>query len=541
MRFFRKQLLGSCCLTGLATTLLVIALAGGVTHRVYAQSNLPTLGDASELSIAAEHRLGQRIARELYRDPDYIDDPVLVEYVQGIWQPLLKVARERGEISPEMDAHFPWEVLLGRDRTVNAFAIPGGYFGVHLGLMGVVGSPDELASVLAHELSHVTQRHIARLIAKDSKQTPLLIGAMILATVAASKNPQAAEALAVGGQALAIQNQLNFSRDMEREADRVGFSLMEPAGFESAGFVRMFEKLQQASRLNDNGTWPYLRSHPLTSERISDAQLRVGVTVATTDTVRNDKLTVEDMAHAAKLSRGVVHSIVVARAQVLSNANPDALRMWAGRAQGATFESLTPRRQAAVLYGAALAASRLQDSMSAKKWLDQLDALVAHMPAALRLSVLARAEIAMAASQPELAWKALSESINLSKKLAGANDTHMGRPELLLKAQVLSRLNRAGEVTGDLQTWVVTHPQDAAAWQALASVWQANGQVLRSIRAEAEARAAHYDFAAAVDRLKAGQLMARTPGKNVDFIEASIIDTRLRALELLLREQAVER
>jgi hypothetical protein len=109
--------------------------------------------------------------------------------------------------------------------------LPGGYLGLHLGLIGVVGTRDELASVLAHELSHVTQRHIARLLTQQSRQTPLLLGAMVLGALAASKNPGATQALVVGGQALALQNQLNFSRDMEREADRVGMGLMEPAGF----------------------------------------------------------------------------------------------------------------------------------------------------------------------------------------------------------------------------------------------------------------------------------------------------------------------
>ena len=88
-----------------------------------------------------------------------IDDPVIADYVQGIWQPLMEAARARGELSAELDERFAWEILLGRDRTVNAFALPGGYLGVHLGLVGVVATRDELASVLAHELSHVTQRH----------------------------------------------------------------------------------------------------------------------------------------------------------------------------------------------------------------------------------------------------------------------------------------------------------------------------------------------------------------------------------------------
>ena len=224
-----------------------------------AQPSLPTLGDGSTLTTGEERRLGDRIIRELYRDPDYIDDPVLVEYVQGLWQALLAAARARGELSPELDERFAWEVLLGRDRTVNAFALPGGYLGVHLGLMGVVATRDELASVLAHELSHVTQRHISRLMAQQSKQTPLLLGAMVLAALAASKNPGAAQAMMVGDQAVAVQNQLNFSRDMEREADRIGYGLMEPSGFAPQGFVSMFDKLQQANRLNDNGSWPYLR------------------------------------------------------------------------------------------------------------------------------------------------------------------------------------------------------------------------------------------------------------------------------------------
>ena len=89
-------------------------------------SKLPTLGDGSDLSSSAERRLGDRIARELYRDPDYLDDAVLSEYVQGIWQPLLAAARVRGDLSPELDERFSWEILLGRDRTVNAFALPGG-------------------------------------------------------------------------------------------------------------------------------------------------------------------------------------------------------------------------------------------------------------------------------------------------------------------------------------------------------------------------------------------------------------------------------
>src|SRR5512133_3176635 len=307
---------------------------------------LPLLGDGSDMSASAERRLGDRIVRELYRDPDFIDDPVLSDYVQGVWQPLLSAARARGDLTPELDERFAWRIVLGRDRSVNAFALPGGYFGLHLGLLAVVSSRDELASVLGHELSHVTQRHISRVISKTSQQTRWMIGAMILGALAASKNPEAGNALMVGGQALSAQSQLNFSRDMEREADRIGFGVMTQAGFEAQGFVGMFDKLQQASRLNDSGAYPYLRSHPLTTERIADMQSRLPL----------------GAPHAADVVPGMTHAMLTARARVLSNPGADALRGWLAQADDAGLARAAAAQQAGTLYGAAMAASRMRDA-----------------------------------------------------------------------------------------------------------------------------------------------------------------------------------
>ena len=225
-------------------------------------NSLPALGDGSDITLSAERQLGDRIVRELYRDPDYLEDPILDEYLQSIWQPLVKGAQARGEMTPELLERFAWKIFIGRDRSINAFALPGGYLGVHLGLISVVNTQDELASVMAHELSHVTQRHIARSIGDQARMSPLLIGAMILGMLAASKSTQGAQAVIVGGQAMAAQSQLNFSRDMEREADRIGYGVMSEAGFDTQGFVTMFGKLQQAAGLNDRGSFPYLRSHP---------------------------------------------------------------------------------------------------------------------------------------------------------------------------------------------------------------------------------------------------------------------------------------
>mgnify|MGYP000384972616 FL=1 len=122
-----------------------------------------------------------------------------------------------------------------------------------------------------------------------------------------------------------------------------------------------------------------------------------------------------------------------------------------------------------------------------------------------------------------------------------AGDTR--RPEILLRTQIVLRTGQTGlqEVTSPLQTWLATHPRDAGAWQALAGVWNAQNQPLRAVRAEAEAQVSRYDYAAAVDRFKAGQDLARRSTLADDHFEASIIDTRLRAMQLLLREQAAER
>ena len=479
---------------------------------------LPRLGDGAGLTVGAERQMGERIARELYRDPDYLDDAILGDYVQGVWQPLLAAARSRGDLASDLDDRFAWEVLLGRDRTVNAFALPGGYLGLHLGLIGAVASRDELASVLAHELSHVTQRHISRLISQQDRQAPWVLGAMILGALAASKNPQAAQALVVGGQAAAVQSQLAFSRDMEREADRIGYGVMTQAGYAPAGFVTMFEKLQQAARLNDNGSFPYLRSHPLTTERIADMQARQPRPGA-----------------PARAVTDLEQAMMSARARVLSNPGVDVLRAWSGEADASGFPALPQVRRVAVLYSAALSSAQLREHALASALAGRLASAAAGEARAARQARLLAAEIALAAGEP-----------GRVAALLGTASTESARPELMLlsQARIRAGVAEAGQAAEALQGWVAGHPRDAGAWQLLASARAAQGQALRAVRAEAEAHAARLDYAAAVDRFKAGQALSRQPGaagQPGDHIEASIIDTRLRQVESLAREQALER
>jgi ABC-type uncharacterized transport system permease subunit len=287
-----------------------------------AQVRLPALGDSAseDLPVGAERRLGEQIMREIKRDPAYLDDPVLLDYVRSLWGPLLQAARSRGDIGPEIEQAFAWNLFLVQDRSVNAFALPGGHVGVHLGLIAVTATRDELAAVLAHELSHVSQRHIARSMGSASRQGALGVAAMLLGVLIAarSSNPDAAQAAIAGGQAAMIQGQLNFSRDMEREADRIGYGVFRDAGFAAPGMAAMFDKLDQAGRLNDSGGFPYLRSHPLTSERLAEARSRLS-----------------DQAMRAGVGSDTLHELMQARARALMDPTVDNWRRLVAQAQQA--------------------------------------------------------------------------------------------------------------------------------------------------------------------------------------------------------------
>jgi predicted Zn-dependent protease len=481
-------------------------------------STLPHLGDDSAMTPGAERRLGDRIIRELYKDPDYVDDAVLMDYVQSIWQPLLVAARLKGELPPELDDAYAWEILLSRDRSVNAFALPGAYFGLHLGLLGMVANKDELASVLGHELSHVTQRHISRMMSRQAAQAPWVIGAMILGILAASKSPEGANAMIVGGQAAAAQSQLNFSRDMEREADRIGFGVMTQAGFDPVGFVTMFSKLQQSSRLNDSGGFPYLRSHPLSTERMADMQGRVPQS--------NDSGGIG----ATAAVQAMEHAMISARARVLSNTAIDALRSWAVDADPARATGMRPPVLAGALYGATLASVKMRDFDAAQTTWTRLDSMTHADPAASKLARMLGAELELARGNPARALELLP-----------TDPSKTSRAAFMLGLQAQLDSNEAAKASDALQIWVTDHPRDAIAWQLLARAYAAQGRTLASIRAEAEASLAHMDYAGAISRLKAAQDVARKGVQGGEHIEASIVDTRARYVESLLREQLLER
>ena len=229
------------------------------------EEKLPVLGDASSsaISIASEYSLGRLYMAQLRRSIPEYTDPVTQDYAEHLVYRL-------SEYSELRDRRL--EIALIDEKSINAFAAPGGIIGINAGLIFHSNTEGELASVLSHELAHLSQRHFARRMQRQ-KDRSLANSLMILGSIAlagATSNPNA---LLVGQQAITQQN-LSFSRGDEQEADRIGFKNMVSAGFDPKSTSYMFEKLQSLSRLSGSNELEFLRSHPLTKNRIADAQSR---------------------------------------------------------------------------------------------------------------------------------------------------------------------------------------------------------------------------------------------------------------------------
>lgn len=320
---------------------LVVCLLLGQTvtpARADGISNLPSLGDGggADLSVQDERRLGELIMKDYRAFGAVANDPEINGYLNLLGGRIVQAAGE----SPTN-----FEFFLVADPSINAFALPGGYIGVHTGLLAAARTEDELASVLAHEVGHVTQRHIARMYGQQKDTSLVSTAALIAAILVASSNPQAAQGLAAAGAGYQLEKQLAFSRDAEREADRVGFTTLLRAGYQAEGMVTFFERLQQSSRLYENNAPSYLRTHPLTTERIADIQNRAGL---------------ERVGSKSTSVAPVEFELMRMRALIYSDNSPQRLRdrlesLQASRA----LEQLGYNYDAALLYGQSLVYSEL--------------------------------------------------------------------------------------------------------------------------------------------------------------------------------------
>ena len=257
---FIKRLL----LTVTLSTLVFVAGAGAD------DINLPDMGSPADaiLNSTEEAQIGRMIMRDIRRSGQVVEDPLITEYLNDIGS---RIAAQTNE----GDHSFTFFAV--EDPRINAFALPGGFIGVHTGLIEASRNEDELAGVLAHEVAHVTQRHIARAIHANSRQsilsTAMMLGAIIVAVAGGSSDAvQGAMAVAQG---TAVQQQINFTRTNEYEADRVGIAALADAGYDPYGMASFFEVMSRQTTTSPEMRAPeFLRTHPVTTARVAEARNR---------------------------------------------------------------------------------------------------------------------------------------------------------------------------------------------------------------------------------------------------------------------------
>lgn len=470
----------------LLALLLLFCLAPAVMA-----DGLPDLGEASQvyLTPAMEKRIGKQAMQEIrLSDPSYLDDPEITGYINRLGMRLVAQSSDAGQT-------FKFFVL--KDPTINAFAMPGGFIGVHTGLILAAHSESELASVLAHEISHVTQHHMARQLGLQSQaQLPVLLS-MAVAILAARSNSDVSMGAMMAGQAGAMQHQLSYSRDFEREADRMGLKLLERAGFDVRAMATFFKRLQKNGRLYENSAPSYLLTHPLTTERIADMENRIAT-----------------MPYR-QVPDSLDFQLVRAKLQAEAGTAEDAVANFASQVKERKFSS-----EIAARYGLARAQLRAKNYAAAEQELEALRRLKAKSAMIESLA----AQLRMSQNDPAGALKILRAALLLypqERALAYAQVEDLlaaGQPQQALRATI-----------DDLQNY----PSDVRMHGLQAKTYAELGKHLEQHRAQAEVYALDGRLLAAIEQLQ----LAQKAGDG-DFYERSAVDSRLRELKLQQAQEA---
>ena len=450
-----------------------------------AQSSLPELGDSSGAIVTGqqEKKLGQEAMREIRASGMYLNDPEVNAYLNELGQRILSS-------NPGIRERF--EFFAVADPGINAFAMPGGYIGVNMGLVLLTQSESELAGVLSHEVSHVTQKHYARMMDDQRKNAWMGIAGLAAAVLAAKAGKgDVAQGALLGSQAAQVQNYLNFSRDNEREADRIGFQYLSRAQFDPAAMGTFMERLQRSSSLNDTGIVPgYLRTHPITNERIADAQDRVG---------KNEfKLAKEsvDFHYVRALIRSYIGDA------------PAAVKYFESALADRKYSS-----EAATRYGLAAAVLRERDFARAKRELATLESTgIKHpMITAMMGQILIQAEeIGPAVTFFERAMVDYPNHWQL----------HYDLPEVLLRAKLPKR------ALASLEKSLLRKPEDVQLLDLAARACADAGMKMKQHRFLGELYAQQANLRGALDQFE----LASKAGDG-DYYEASYVEARVREMK----------
>jgi len=500
MRFHSSTTLRCFCVKFLSIALISAIILSPAAAQ---PAGAPTIGaaSASDLSPALERKLGEAIMEQGRRDPDYISDADIEQYLN-------RMARRLAANAP---GGAPEIVAFGvRDSAINAFAMPGGYIGINTGLIVAAGDESELAGVLAHEIAHVVQRHIARGLTQQQQSGHLALASLAAALLAAlipGGGANLAVGLAAFGQAAAIEQQLGFSRDAEQEADRTGFEMLRKAGFDPNGMAIMFSRLMNAASLNEGrGGGIYASTHPLSIQRMTDMQNRISQLPLVRYQVSDE------------------FWFVRAKSRVLQSTDSKAMRQAIEQMEEETRQVSTERagllsiRRAAAWYGVSFAALARKDLSGASKALAQAQGIMANSP----FLDLQRIDIDLAAKNPLSALSSAQAAIKrYPERLAFP----------LRVAQALQALGKEREAVAFLKEQVRRWPtEEPVFFQMLAGGQDKLGEQVSA----RQTMATYYQLVGALPAAASQLQQARTLSQ--DFYVQSQIDVELNQIRNKISE-----
>ena len=406
---------------------------------------IPNLGESSTSLFSAdfEHDLGRTWLRMFRSQVPTVDDPLLQDYLENLIYSL--VAHSQLE-----DRRI--EVVIVDNSTINAFAVPGGIIGIHNGLLLYAQTEDELATVLAHEIAHLSQRHFSRRVEYQQGQQALYLASMLAGLVLLATGAGSAGMAAItAGQAAAQDSALRHSRSNEAEADRVGMQNLVDAEFDPHAAPAMFERMLQASRYSGGNRVPeFLRSHPLSENRIADTRNRA-------------RKYPKQMKHT-----NLDYQLMRARvAMQLADTPEEAVQRFRGELQGKTVSREASR------YGLVLALTKAGRGSEASL---ELDSIWSSSPDRLEY-ILADAEIDIARNKPDLAAQKLAKQLQLSPN---------NHPLTMLYAKALMDNQQAHIAEEVLIAQSKINPKDPGLWYLLAEVEGLSGNIAGLHRARAE-------------------------------------------------------
>jgi predicted Zn-dependent protease len=452
-------------------------------------SDLPDLGDVSAtvLSPLEEEKIGNQIMRSVMSSDDVVSDSEINDYVTNLGYKLVSNGPDRSQ-------NFKFFVV--EDDSINAFAMPGAVIGVHTGLILAAENESQVAGVLGHEIGHVVQRHMARMLAQQKTDSLWNIASIAGALLIALANPQLSAGALTSATAGSVQKQINFTRENEREADRVGLQIMSDSGFDPHGMSDFFEILQKGTRFVDGTAPAFLRTHPLTTERIADVKGRV-----------------EQMSSYRMIQDNPDFYYV--RAKLLANEGSPA------QAADIFKNSIAEKKytnEAAQHYGLAIALLRKKDLDGATK---ELLWLRTNMQSHPMFETLA-ANILVGRNQPALAAKQFADALNM---FPNHRALIYGYVEHFL---ALNQTDNALKLLVEKQS---LYPDDPYLYELKSRAYTMQGKEMLRHQAQGEAYFRRYDIPNAIE-----QMDLAVKAKDGDFYQQSMVEARLKELKQKLDE-----